>query len=292
MPPGPSGHPDAVTRRLIVNADDYGLTAGVSAGIRQAQRAGIVTTATVLANLPAAQAEVARALEQAPALGLGVHLNLTLGAPLQPAARVPSLVDAEGRFRTRAELFADPEDLDPEQVEFEWRAQIEALTSWGVQPDHLDSHHHAAALAAPLWEICLRLARELGCGVRRPWPSDEDAATLTEAYSPEARRFATGPALEALRAAGVPAPDAFYAGFYGQGATRAHLMALIDGLPEGTSEIMCHPGQADEELQARSGYAAARAGELAVLADAGLRRAVADAGVRLATFRQALGAAA
>lgn len=281
-----------MTRRLIVNADDYGLTAGVSAGIRRGHADGIVTTATVLTNLPAAAAEVARALELTPALGLGVHLNLTLGAPCLPPEQVPALVDDRGRFRPRAGTFADPGRLDAAQVEAEWRAQVQTLRAWGVQPDHLDSHHHLAALAPPLWEICLRLAGELGCGVRRPWPSDGDAATLTEAFNPAARRFASRPALEALRRSGVPAPQAFFAGFFGPGATLERLRALIESLPSGTSEIMCHPGQVDAELHASSGYAAARAAELAALTAPGLREAVHAAGVELSTFRRALGEAA
>src|SRR5215212_9818878 len=85
----------APRRRLIVNADDYGLSPGVNAGVLAAHRRGLVTSATLMANMPAVAAAVAAT---PPTLALGLHLNLTTGEPCAGAERVPSLVDGSGRF--------------------------------------------------------------------------------------------------------------------------------------------------------------------------------------------------
>jgi len=103
------------TKRLIVNADDFGLTQGVSRGILEAGRTGIVTSTTLLVNreIPPAQLEEL----QASGLGVGVHLNLTLGAPVSSPRRVSSLVDAEGRFIRDAREAAARASTDEARIE-------------------------------------------------------------------------------------------------------------------------------------------------------------------------------
>ena len=134
-----SGGPAA--RRLIVNADDFGLTGGVSRGILRAHREGLVTSTTVLASLPA-QPELDATAAASPGLGLGLHFNLTWGRPVSPAETVASLVDADGRFGR--DLAALQERARPDEVRRECEAQIEAFARrFGRGPTHLDSHHHA-----------------------------------------------------------------------------------------------------------------------------------------------------
>ena len=134
-----SGGPAA--RRLIVNADDFGLTGGVSRGILRAHREGLVTSTTVLASLPA-QPELDAMAAASPGLGLGLHFNLTWGRPVSPAETVASLVDADGRFGR--DLAVLRERARPDEVRRECEAQIEAFTRrFGRGPTHLDSHHHA-----------------------------------------------------------------------------------------------------------------------------------------------------
>ena len=84
--------------RLIVNADDYGRTPGVSRGIRQAHLRGIVTSTTAMMNMPAIEEDLQAALEETPELGLGVHLVLTCGAPLSPSGRVSTIAGGMRRF--------------------------------------------------------------------------------------------------------------------------------------------------------------------------------------------------
>ena len=98
--------------RLIVNADDYGRTPSVSRGILDAHLNGIVTTTTVMINLPGALEDVRRGIENAPTLAFGVHLNLTCGKPLTPPDRVPTLIGANGWFHGKDHIFNNPEMLE------------------------------------------------------------------------------------------------------------------------------------------------------------------------------------
>src|SRR5262249_27334967 len=148
-------------KALIVNADDLGWTAGVNRGIAEAHRNGIVTSASLLANGDAFDngVNIARVL---PALGVGVHLNLSDGAPLSGAKAVPSLVDDKG------ELSGGPEELllklarrklKTGEVEREWDRQIERVRAAGISPTHLDGHKHVHMLPG-LFPIALKLAKK------------------------------------------------------------------------------------------------------------------------------------
>lgn len=268
-------------RRLIVNADDYGHTPGVSAGIRQAHLEGIVTATTVLANRPGALDAIRVARHRTPDLGLGVHLNLTSGRPCSPPESISSLVDAEGLFLRPEVHLSEPHRVDRRQAEIEWRAQIETFLQSGARLDHLDSHHHIAASRPDLWDLCLDLAREFGCGVRLP--------VLPEPAPPdEVRLFTLDEALQRLSHKYAPHPDAFVEHFYGDKATLENLQSILRGLEPGITELMTHPGQADQELLSTSVYAREREAELTLLTDPGVRQTIEREGILLTTFRQAL----
>src|SRR2546426_6924448 len=148
-----------MTRRLIVNADDFGLTPGVSAGILSAHRHGIVSSTTLLATA-AVNAEQLATLRDS-GLGVGIHVNLTLGRPLSGAR---SLVDLDGRFvRDPGHAAARANARD---VEREVSAQLEKFAVlMRREPTHLDTHHHVGLLA-PVTEVVLDAARRLGVAVR------------------------------------------------------------------------------------------------------------------------------
>jgi len=249
-------------KRLIVNADDFGRTRGVNAGVLEAHLSGIVTSATVMVLEPAAEEGISEALSRAPRLSLGLHFVLTGGGP--PASRpglVPSLL-VGGRFPRSADDLSAV--LPSEEVSRELEAQIVVFEKMaGRLPSHLDSHHHCA-LHPSVQPAFAQAARGRGVPVRA-----SSAAARGE-----------------LRAAGLRTPDDFLDGFYGDGVTAENLRAIVRGLPEGTSELMCHPGRADEELLAGSSYAKEREREIALLCDPELRTVLAEAGVRLIGFRE------
>ncbi len=270
-------------RSVILNADDYGLTPGVSEGIRQAHRQGIVTSTTAMMNMAGVEAALHQAQAECPSLGLGVHLVLTCGGPVLPAGQVPTLTGGTENFPGLDEQTLRLSLLDAQELKAEWRAQIERfIAATGCRPDHIDSHHHVSYFSPLLLQSTLELAQEYDCAVRMPLHTWEGADTtgLPPELLPQIIEFA--PPL--LKAFAPRCPDHFTAGFYGPSAGAAGLAAILAGLPEGVTEIMCHPGQVDAALLAKSSYTTQRAEELAVLTQAGLREALEQQGIHPVTF--------
>jgi predicted glycoside hydrolase/deacetylase ChbG (UPF0249 family) len=249
-------------KRLIVNADDFGRTPGINSGTLEAHLNGIVTSVTAMILEPAAEEGVREAIARAPKLSIGLHFTLTGGSP--PAAPVMDLLELApgGHFpRTAEEL---PHRLPTREVRLELDAQIARFEKIaGRLPSHLDSHHHAA-LHSSVQRVFSQVAREHGLPVRA---SNERAK-------------------EELRLAGARTPDLFLDDFYGDGATLERLRVIIENLPDGTSELMCHPGYADEALLAGSTYAQERENEVRVLRDPSLPVLLREHGVTLIGFHE------
>ncbi|PYO36811.1 MAG: hypothetical protein DMD86_04090 [Candidatus Rokuibacteriota bacterium] len=170
-------------RTLIVNADDFGLTGGVSRGILEAHRTGIVTSTTVIVNRPI-DPVLLEAL-RASGLGVGLHLNLTLGPPVSDPKRVPSLVDAEGKFIRDAREVAARASKDEARIEL--GTQIDVFRRLlGRFPTHLElrtpDHFVGESGPEPYWtaERVLQQLASLPGGVSEfmthPGHYDEDLA--------------------------------------------------------------------------------------------------------------------
>jgi len=246
-------------RALIVNADDFGLTAGVSRGILAAHRRGIVTSTTALASLPP-QPDLDAEAAALPALGIGLHVNLSWGPPVSAARAVASLVDAEGRFHR--DLSVIDARAEPDEVRREVDAQLEAFDRrFNRPPTHLDSHHHVHRLPR-IGEAILAVA----LAGRLPLRS-QDAGFR-----------------EGLRRRGARTADHFVGG---DGVepywTPERLLDTLAGLPIGLTELMCHPGHFDDAL-AYSRYGKQRETELTALCDPEARATVERLGIRLCHF--------
>lgn len=276
-----------MTRCLLVNADDFGRTPGVSQGILTAHLNGIVTSTTVMANLPGAAQALRRALVEAPQLAIGVHLNLTRGQPLLPPEQLPGLVSSEGTFRPYPELCAAISKLPPEMVRREWEAQIKAVQDLGASVDHLDSHHFVAEVTPALWEIYLDLARHNKLGARGPRPPKVGHQQILPP-APETKRLSFNAARAKLVASGVLSSDGLRVDFFGEDANQELLLSLLKGLPEGVTELMVHPAIVDDELLASSSYTHERQAELEVLTSETTRQAVLRGGIRLTRYADAL----
>ena len=133
-------------RKLIINGDDFGFNREITDGILDSHRRGILTSTTLMTNMPAAE-YAAEESKKHSGLSVGIHLNLTLGKPLSGPDKVPALVGPDGNFYGHRRLFslANRFQLPSEQVEREFTAQIEKFLSFGIVPSHCDSHHHAGA---------------------------------------------------------------------------------------------------------------------------------------------------
>jgi predicted glycoside hydrolase/deacetylase ChbG (UPF0249 family) len=249
---------------LIVNADDFGLTAGVSRGILRAHREGLVTSTTVLASLPA-QPELDVAAIALPGLGLGLHFNLTWGRPVSPPASVPSLVDGDGRFGR--DLAALGVRVRPDEVRREADAQIEAFARrFGRAPTHLDSHHHVHRVPRVMDAVV-----DVVLAARLPLRS-QDAGFR-----------------EGLRRRDVATTDHFVGDAQAEAYwTTERLLDQLATLPLGVTELMCHPGVFDEDL-AYSRYGRQRDVELRAMCDPEARATIQRLDIRLCHFG-ALGA--
>jgi len=235
-------------KRLLVVADDFGLTPGINEGIAQAYRRGILTSTSLLTNTIHFDESV-RLLSSLPGLKVGIHLTLVGGRPVLPAREIPSLLGDDGALRASWRRFLPAwcaGRIHREQVEAEWSAQIRRAVEAGVRLAHLDSHQHLHVLPE-LWAITLRLARELGIArVRRPLEIASPAGT------PTARRLVRR-ALSAIaghRHAIDPVRCCEH--FFGISQTgnlgTDSLVEVLRGIPEGWSELITHPGQEDPEL--------------------------------------------
>jgi chitin disaccharide deacetylase len=287
-------------KNLIVNADDLGWTEGVNRGIVEAHRRGLVTSSSLLANGRAFESAVAAA-QSNPQLGIGVHLNLSDGPPTAPAEEVHGLLNEGGHLEDGPEsllLRIASRSLAVEEVEREWDAQIQKVRSAGIEPTHLDGHKHVQMLPG-LFEIALRLAKKHGIRAIRV---AHEESTLRSVLS-SAGQQRTGVVLkQGVQARGLKllAPDAremaehagiatadYFCGIAQTGAlTREGVEKLLESLPDGTTELMCHPGYADEELR-RTGtrLQESRETELQILTDAKVRKLVATRGIRLISYK-------
>jgi predicted glycoside hydrolase/deacetylase ChbG (UPF0249 family) len=244
-------------RQLVVNADDLGLTVGVNDGIFHAHDRGILTSASVFANAPAAS-DAIRRIRVRPSLGVGVHLALVDGTPMLPPTRVPTLVEDDGRFRASWKPFIVAclrGQVAFEEVERELRAQIERIRSEGIPLTHLDAHKHVHAFP-PIFAIVARLAERFRIPVVRV-PYERWSPVWGDAGQ---RRTARRQAL--LNAAMLPWARSDSRTAYGQGlrapqfAGRIHTGVLsadsfegmVRRLPPVVTELMVHPGYVDEAL--------------------------------------------
>jgi len=259
-----------------------GISAGVNRGIIECATRGIVTSASLMVNTPGFNDAVARAASDAPSLGIGLHLNLIVGAPI---SRVPSLTDpATGNFWSFATLVrrATLGLVDAVDVARETDAQFDRLRANGVRTTHVDSHRHVHAHAA-LWPVVIdRAARAANIAVRLPrerWSTNAInwRATTTKVLLATSRLFAG--------AAHARSADHF-AGISLQGVPdfRALLLGTIDTLQPGVTELMVHPGYVDDVLRAQDSYLAQREAEVHALIDPIVRDRIAARGITLVTF--------
>lgn len=272
--------------RLIVNADDLGLTGSVNRGILQCMESGVVTSASLMVNM-GAEADAMRRLRDARARGLdvgvGLHLNLVAGAPL---SHCPSLTVARtGHFRPLWALAARAlgRRLVRDDVERELHAQLDRagqlLSPLGMHVTHIDSHRHAHCLPG-IFDLVIRIAKDRGIRhVRHP---EESSPTLL-------RRLPATLVSRVLRLALASRASTDGVAFVGLGLMGSHtlerdLQRLLLALPAGTTELMVHPGYDSPELAALDPYRLAREREVLALTSPALRARIQMLGMELTHF--------
>ena len=282
-------------RRLIVNADDLGLTPGVNRAIAEAHRSGVVTSCTLMATGAAFDdaASVACSLGR---LAIGCHVVLVDGRPVLSDEAIPDLIDgaSPGLFRSTLASFAQRAAtgrVSAGQIEAEATAQIRKLQAAGIAVSHLDTHKHTHILPQVLTPL-LRAAR--ACGVRAVRnPFEPLRLSLLVGHKELWRQFSKVALLNPLagrfraevRCARMLTCDGSIGivttGFLNQ----ALLDRLLDSLPDGTWELVCHPGYHDEDLdRVRTRLRESRLAELQILASEQTRQSLARNGIQLISY--------
>ncbi len=282
-------------RRLIINADDFGLTPGVNRAIIEAISHGVVTSTTLMANAQS----FAEAASAAKNLNVGCHVMLVDGAPVSHPGRVSTLLKKKkSEFRDSFADFARSvagHRIDPEHVALETEAQIRKLQDAGLRVTHIDSHKHVHMFPSVLKPM-LEAAR--GCGVmavRNPFAPVRPLAFAHLVRRPRLwKRYSQVRVLRGMESGfrrtvadmGFATPDGTF-GIVSTGALDLKLFeAIVGGIPEGTWEFVCHPGYNDADLQTvRTRLRASRAEELKVLTSPAARAAIQRHGIQLISYR-------
>ncbi len=288
-------------RRLIINADDFGLTPGVNRAIVEAHEHGVVTSTTLMANGQAFADAVGLARFR-PRLGVGCHIVLVDGAPVLDPTDVRSLLDRDSklsgspRFREGIASFgarALLARLSENEIEAEAAAQIRKLQAAGIAVTHVDSHKHTHLFPRVLRPL-LRAAASCGVkAIRNPFERIQGSQL---AASPSLwRRWTEAGILrslarqfrEAVREAGISTTDGTLA-IVATGSLDERLLRLmVEHLPEGTWELVCHPGYNDGDLQGvRTRLRESRERELRLLTAASTRKLLAANGIEIVSFRE------
>jgi hypothetical protein len=292
--------------RVIINGDDFGYSDAINAGIIRCHVEGILTSATILVNQPATRAAF-RLARATPTLGVGWHVNLTEGVPVQPPRTVPTLVGRDGRFRPLVAQLAGllRGTTRADEIERELRAQLAILLDAGIKPTHLDGHLHAHAFPRVLpivlklmatFEIpALRspalgawLPRRDATGIENPWGALRPGSPLAPILRSGKLLGALGrlaplldrARLRTIRRTGLICADRLCdnARFLAAPDPPAALVATLAGGDRHLTEIMAHPAW---NRDARRGAA-----EVALLTTPGLRAALDANGIRRVYYGQ------
>ncbi|MBI1295066.1 ChbG/HpnK family deacetylase [bacterium] len=222
-------------RLLIVNADDFGMCHAVNEAVFGVLQAGVVRSTTLMVPCPWAL-HAMRFLREHPEVAFGVHLTVVSDwvdyrwGPTAPAAMVPSLVDHTGHFYNFDQVHARLAQLTLDELEIEFRAQIEAVLAAGLKPTHVDWHSLRLGGGDDISELMLRLAQAYGLSMRvrgQPW-------------------------IEEVQRRGYPTNDFDFLDSYliDPHTKSAYYTQLLRELPEGLSEWAIHPGMDNGELRA------------------------------------------
>jgi hopanoid biosynthesis associated protein HpnK len=242
-------------KKLIVNADDFGLHEEINKGIIKGYQEGFVTSTSLMCSAPAFENAVALAKEN-PGLGIGIHLTLVGSVPsVLPKEKISSLVNDKGLFPENYVAFAKmfyTGQVKMVQLELELRAQIEKALATGLNITHVDSHQHTHVLPG-MTGLVVKLCNEYKIkNIRIPQEgyffSGGFAGGLGRKIGRAGLSFCACLAAMKAKSTGLAYPESFFGMLAGGNLNETLVGNIITALPEGVSEIMTHPGLNKQEL--------------------------------------------
>lgn len=237
-------------RKVIVNADDFGLCRGVNEGIILAHQKGILTSATLMANMPGFEHAVELS-RQNKRLGVGVHLNIVRGQPVSPVNKVRSLLNSEDYFFSNVFLILEKlmlRKIHLKEIEREFRAQIEKLLKNNIKISHFDSEKHVHSLPS-LFKIIIKLGKEYD--IRRIRYINEVCFSLPLIQSFESFFISLSCSFmkKRIKENGIMITDKFYGICHSGRMSSLKIKKILSCLEQGVIEIMVHPGFITQELK-------------------------------------------
>lgn len=282
--------------RLIVNADDFGMSRGITDGVLLAHRYGFLTSASLMVNMPASEYAVAQAAH-ASQLGIGIHLNICQGKPVLPPSKVSSLVDAGGNLHPPSEMIRRlwRWQAAARELEAEFRAQIRWMKDRGLHPTHADSHHHMHIYPAAALPFARALRAEGVRGTRASrcthWPPDGTIGGPHEGSTGRRVLVQTyRAALQVIVFHGLESPESRVS-FLSRDRRNLETLAnrwkcAFTHLPAGTFELACHPGFFEKGFSEADPIHVQREEELQWLTNNEFREILDRCGIQLITYRE------
>lgn len=278
-----------VLRYIIINADDFGRHAEINRAVEEGLVHGCLRSATVMPGGAAfaGAIDIARRHEE---LGLGVHFTLVDGHPILPPEEIPSLVGSEGDFLPDHTALLKrylKGGVNLEEVRRELAAQLQKIEATGIPISHVDSHQHMHTLPGII-DIVLDLAARAGIrAVRTPRTPLFAGAFGGLGQLVGRLGLSTLARLAACKAhrRGLLTPDNFAGIVAGEAVSEGELLHLIAHLPQGTTEVMMHPGMKNDALQEDSGWQHDFEAELAAILSPRVGEALRKAEVEPVNFR-------
>lgn len=278
--------------KVIINADDFGWSSAVNEAVLDAAENGVLTSTTIMANMPGFEEAVKGALS-IPKLGVGVHLNLLRGSPLCEPSRIPSIVGKDGRFRKAnfgLWLRFSTGRIDPDHLEQELTAQVKRTIDAGIKPTHLDSEKHMHLLFPVLWEIVCRIAKRFD--IHRVRVAREHLGLIPHLFIRSPRQylktlFIRQRSLSFAKIAiqhGLRFTDHFFGVTLAGQMTTDVYASLFQKIPQGITELMCHPGARPanfQDIHCSRWLDQGRVTEYRALIDPKTKNALEESGIRL-----------
>lgn len=273
----------ALSRRLIINADDFGMTAGVNSGIVKGLKEGVLTSTTLMPNMPGTE-DAFEYCRMDPELPVGLHFNITSGCPVSRAEEVPTLVNERENFHAIRTLIPllNGGLVDAVDVIREFDAQMNLMLQHGIRPTHVDSHKHLH-LFPDILKLLLDRMKHFGIKTMRY--SEKSPREIYGSMGLDVQGLQANPAVSVIREDGFQVPDGLLGlDLVGQ-LNEKTLKNILAMLPEGTWELMCHPGETDAQLGQLSTLTGGRKEDLAGVMGQTIGQVIKDAGIRLISYR-------
>lgn len=278
-------------RKIIINADDFGIHESVNLGILYGHTCGAISSATIMATGKAFEHAVALSAEN-PDLGVGIHLTLVGECPAASLDKVSSLIDEHGRLprlypQFLRKLIQGSIRLDEVRIELE--AQITKVMQAGLKPTHLDSHQHMHVVPGVI-DLVIDLARQYQIhAIRIP----AEPLLFLGGFPATTGRFIGRGGLSILAQKarykviqkGLKTTNHFYGMLAGGSMTEPYLLEVVQQLPLGVTEIMMHPGQDDHAMKSQYGWNYNWQAELAAVTGTKLQQILAERKIAVISFR-------